>query len=177
MVQSLSHKISAESIAHALPGCRKTGAHSWCTHCLSCGGKNFCITDKGGKPLFKCWGGCSQRDVIQALQRDGLWPEKKKRTAKIHTLTDKREMRAFIGAHEYNLKRGIPTITKHQRLYSQYQRILYAPFSAGEVAEMHLFCLAYQADVRKGKATTPKDDEMFTGFSRLVYELGVPYAW
>jgi CHC2 zinc finger len=171
---------TAEGIALALDKPRRTGPDTFTACCPAHDDRSpsFTATQKGDRVLLHCFSGCSQREVIDALRQRGLWPEKKKRrTAKIHSLIDKVEMRAFIGAHEYNLKKGIPTTTKHQQLYSQYQRILYAPFTPGEVAEMDLFCRLYQSDVKAGRTPTLEEDRRFMAFSRAVCAMGVPYAY
>ena len=69
------------------------------------------------------------------------------------------------------------TSTKHQRLYRQYQRTLYSPFTAAEVAEMHFYCLIYSAAVRRGERPTAAESRTFRTYSRVVYENGAPYAW
>lgn len=179
-MQHILHQFTAENIAHALPGCRKVKPGQWkaCCPAHTDNTPSLSITERNGKALFKCWSGCDQRDIIAALQRQGLWPEKKARqSAKIHTLTDKREMRAFIGAHEYNLKHGIPTNTKHQRLYQQYQRLLCSPFSPGEVIEMDLYCRLYRSDVKAGKTPSPDDSKKFMAFNRALVNREVPYAY
>jgi hypothetical protein len=84
-------------------------------------------------------------------------------------------MQSFCAAHEYNLRKSIPTCMKAQGLYRQYQRVLCTPFTPGEIIEMHLYCLLYRADIRKGKPTAPEDDNKFLAFQRVVYEKGVPY--
>lgn len=178
-MQILSHQLSAESIAHALPGCRKVSGSTWRTCCPAHDDKSpsLNITERNGKVLLKCWSGCGQSEVIDALRRLHLWPDAKRQPAKVHTLTDKREMRAFVAAHEYNQKRNIPTSTKHQRLYSQYQRVLCNPFTPEEIAEMNLFCLLYESTVRCD-TTTPDDDETFTDYQQIVYATEyVPYVW
>jgi len=176
--QNYSNHRTAESIAHALPGCRRIRANEFKACCPAHDDKSpsLSITQSRDKVLLKCWAGCSQREVIAALQRIGLWPERKERKAKVHTLIDKQEMRAFIAAHEHNLRRRIPTSAKHQRLYKQYQRVIYAPFSPGEVVEMRLFCELYAAGVKAGRAPSPEDDRRFAAFSRAVEAMGVPYA-
>jgi hypothetical protein len=54
--------MSAETIAHAL-GLRRAGY------------QGFAVTEKQGCTLFHCHAcGCTQADVIGALQKAGLWP-------------------------------------------------------------------------------------------------------
>lgn len=171
-------QLSAEQIAFALDKPRIVGTDKYLACCPAHDDRSpsFSITQQGDRVLFYCFAGCRQEEVIDALRSRGLWPEERK-AASVEVLLDHDEMRAFCAAHENMLRRNIPTSSKHQRLYRQYQRILYSPFTAGEVIEMHLFCLAYQSDVRGGKFPTDEDTEKFMTFSRIVYEKGVPYGW
>ncbi len=76
---------TAEQIAQALacgqPGCkcgRKSGG-GYLTHCPAHRDENpsLSISDEKGKLLVKCFGGCPQEAVIEALRAKGLWPTKK----------------------------------------------------------------------------------------------------
>jgi putative DNA primase/helicase len=66
--------MSAETIARAL-GLRRAG-REFTGKCPSCGyPTGFAVTEKQGRTLFHCHaGGCSQADVIEALQKAGLMP-------------------------------------------------------------------------------------------------------
>ncbi len=175
----MQHPLVAEQIAHALPGCRKVSGSSWRACCPAHDDESpsLNITERNGKVLLKCWSGCGQSEVIDALRRLHLWPDAKRQPAKVHTLTDKREMRAFVAAHEYNLKRNIPTSTKHKQLYGQYQRVLCSPFTPGEVVESHLWCLQYSAAVRRGEVPGPEADSRFLRISRIVRDKVIPYEF
>tara|TARA_B110000503_G_scaffold139976_1_gene229646 strand:- start:2186 stop:2716 length:531 start_codon:yes stop_codon:yes gene_type:complete len=170
------HQLSAEQIAYGLEMPRQLarGQYQACCPAHTDKSPSLSITEKAGKVLLYCFSGCTQTEVIEALVSRGLWPKKSKK-AKVHTLVDRLEMESFCAAHVYNLRKQIPTSTKHQRLYRQYQRVLCSPFTPGELIEMNLFCMLYQADTRKGKTSTPDDDEKFLAFSRVVYDKGVPY--
>ena len=37
---------------------------------------SLCVTDKEGRILIRCQGGCSQEPVLTALKSKGLWPGK-----------------------------------------------------------------------------------------------------
>ncbi len=125
--------------------------------------------------MVHCWAGCSQSEVINALQQRGLWP-KKKHTANVQPLVTLPEMRALMGAVEYNLKRNIPNTTKHMQLYRHYLRAVYSPFSVGEMIEMHLFCLAFKHDVRAGIPVTEVDEKKFMSFSKIIDKKGLPHV-
>ncbi len=175
---TILHQPTAEQIAYALDKPRRVGADKYqaCCPCHDDMQPSFSIRQSGGRVLFYCFAGCSQSDVIAALRNRGLWPEERK-NGEVETLFDRQELLASCLAHECNLKRGIPTSTKHQRLYSQYQRILCNPFTPAEIAEMNLFCLLYQSAVRC-HTTTPDDDETFTDYQQIVYATEyVPYVW
>jgi hypothetical protein len=68
----------AEVIPEALqcdnPGCacHKPPGHA---HCLAHNDPNpsLSVSERGGKTLVKCLGGCSQEAVIRALKEKGLW--------------------------------------------------------------------------------------------------------
>lgn len=172
------HQLDAEQIAFALDKPRRVGADRYQACCPAHDDKSpsFSITQKDERVLFYCFAGCSQGEVIDALRSLGLWPEERE-PAKVETLVDREEMQAFCQAHENMLRRIIPTTSKARRLYRQYQRVLYSPFTPGEVIEMHLFCLLYKADVRAEKPTTTDDDAKFMAYQKVVYNKGVPYAW
>lgn len=168
--------LSAEQLAFALDG--KKAGKGYQARCPAHDDRSpsLSIAEKNGRVLFRCWAGCSQDDVLRVLKARHLWPEEKK-PAQVRNLKSKAEISAFIDAHENNLKSGIPTTTKAQQTYRQYQRIKYAPFTADEVFEMHAFCLCYRADIRKGLKPSADDDAKFREYSRTVYRLGVPYEW
>src|SRR5262245_26815219 len=67
--------VSAESLATALNG-RRSGA-GWVARCPVPGHvdkhPSLRISERYGKVLVKCWGGCDQGDVIDELRRRGLW--------------------------------------------------------------------------------------------------------
>ena len=174
----MNKNYTAEIIALSLDKGRRIGTDRYLACCPAHNDKSpsFSLTQSADKVLFHCFAGCGQTEVIDSLRGRGLWP-KEREPAQVETLIDREEMWAFCQAHENNLQRRIPTSSTHQRLYRQYQRILYSPFTAGEVVEMHMYCLAYQADVRAGKDTTPEDDKKFMTFAEVVYEKGIPYVW
>ncbi|MBK9166259.1 MAG: hypothetical protein IPM24_02210 [Bryobacterales bacterium] len=67
--------MTAAEIAAALGG-RKSGS-GWTAKCPAHDDTNpsLSLTDRDDKVLVKCFAGCDQRDVIQALRARGLWPE------------------------------------------------------------------------------------------------------
>lgn len=175
---SILPQMSAEHIAYALDKPRKHGPGKYqaCCPAHDDTSPSFSITQKGDQILFYCFAGCSQGEVIEALRSRGLWPEEKK-SADVKTLIDRTEMLSFCLAHEYNLKRNIPTSTKHQRLYSQYQRVLCSPFTPEEVAEMKLYCLTYSDNVKAGYTPTTEEDELFMLYQRATLDRGMPYEY
>ena len=75
---------TSEQIAQALscgqPGCkcgRKSGG-GYLTHCPAHRDEtpSLSVSDEKGKLLVKCFGGCPQEAVIEALRAKGLWPTK-----------------------------------------------------------------------------------------------------
>lgn len=167
---------SAECLASALNG-KKLGK-SYVSRCPAHtdNSPSFSITEKAGKTLVKCWAGCSQSDVLEALRNMNLWPRKRE-PSQIIPLVDMDNMRRLILAHQENLRLGIPVSISAEKQYHWNQSIWFQPYSAAEVAEMQLYCLCYSADVRKGMTPGPDADELFLLYSRVVDRLGVPLAW
>ena len=69
----MSSSGQAETIARALNG-RPSGA-GWTCRCPAHDDHDpsLHVTERDGKVLVKCWSGCEQRDVIDALKRRNLW--------------------------------------------------------------------------------------------------------
>jgi CHC2 zinc finger len=73
--------LSPETIAQALacgePGCScgKRSGDGYMTHCPAHRDEtpSFQVSEKNAKILVKCFGGCSQAAVIEALKEKGLW--------------------------------------------------------------------------------------------------------
>ena len=76
----------AERIASALacgrPGCpcNRSSGNGWTIHCPAHddSGPSLSVSDKDGKCLVHCHGGCSQEAVIGELKERGLWFEPRK---------------------------------------------------------------------------------------------------
>ncbi len=68
--------MTADSIARALQA-RRSGS-CWMAKCPAHDDHNpsLSIRDVDGKVLLHCHAGCRQRDVIEALKAQGLWPER-----------------------------------------------------------------------------------------------------
>ena len=66
---------SLSSIASGLNKVRWHGDHSFLACCPAHDDRNpsFSVRDKNGMILVKCWAGCSQEEVIDALRGMGLW--------------------------------------------------------------------------------------------------------
>jgi len=71
------HKSAAE-IARALGG-RRCGSQ-WVCRCPAHEDRNpsLSITEADGKVLVHCHGGCPQRQLVEALRRRNLWPERRR---------------------------------------------------------------------------------------------------
>lgn len=59
-------------------GLKKTG-RGWRGECPVHGGSSFTLNEINGRPVWKCWTGCTQSDVLIELRRRGLWPEYQRR--------------------------------------------------------------------------------------------------
>lgn len=69
------------------------------------------ITEKDGKVLVRCHAGCKQRDVVDALKRLGLWPERER------TPQPKgEELGPIVAAYIYRDEDGEPLfrVTRHE---------------------------------------------------------------
>lgn len=75
-------KQSAESIARALGGARRSGL-DWSCRCPAHQDNkaSLSIVDKNGKLLVHCHAGCAQSDVISKLKQSGLWYGSEERSA------------------------------------------------------------------------------------------------
>ena len=74
--------LSAKEIAEALNG--SPSGDGWvcrCPNSLHRDSKpSFSIRDgDSGRPVFHCFGGCTQDDLIDALRAEGLWPDRSER--------------------------------------------------------------------------------------------------
>jgi len=89
--------INVQEIVSALNG-KQTGSGSWLCHCPSHDDKDpsLSISQKDGKILFKCFAGCTQEAVLNALKARGLWPEPAKRTKS-----------SIVATYDYQDEKGI----------------------------------------------------------------------
>jgi hypothetical protein len=76
--------LSATEIAEALDG--SPSGDEWICRCPNPlhrdSSPSFSIRDGDkGRPVFHCFGGCEQDDLIDALRAEGLWPERGERRA------------------------------------------------------------------------------------------------
>jgi hypothetical protein len=73
--------MTAAEIAGGLPGARRNGP-GWLSYCPvhEADGKrhtpSFGIVERNGRVLVRCYAGCAQDAVIDALRARGLWPER-----------------------------------------------------------------------------------------------------
>ena len=67
---------SAEEICRGLDGTWNPSLQKGEACCPAHDDKNpsLSLTDAGGTALWKCWAGCSQNEVTQALKARGIWP-------------------------------------------------------------------------------------------------------
>ncbi len=63
--------MTAQDLAENLEGHRE--GHEWRCRCPVHGGRSLSIREKDGKILVVCRAGCSQGEVVKALQEAGLW--------------------------------------------------------------------------------------------------------
>ena len=67
--------MSAEQLAQALDA-KPAGRNKWKARCVAHEDRNpslWISEAANGKTLVKCWAGCSQSEVIEALRGQGLW--------------------------------------------------------------------------------------------------------
>ena len=123
--------LTAESIANAL-GCGQSGCtcgrpngDGWMTHCPAHDDEHpsLSVSENNGKVLVKCFGGCSQDQVITALKERGLWPSGNGNQAKSRGLT-LQELADAKRLPVESLKRwGVTNVDYHGRnaVYIPYQ--------------------------------------------------------
>ena len=71
--------LSTKEIAEALGG-KPTGNGSYSCHCPVPGHwdtkPSFSVSEgTNGRPVFHCFGGCSQDDILAELKQRSLWPD------------------------------------------------------------------------------------------------------
>ena len=94
---------SAEDIARALKGRRCS--KGWICRCPAHDDHHPSLSvaeTRDGKTLVKCWSGCRQDDVIDALRRRGLWDGKARETSQAG------KPRALAAERETSLKPSDP---------------------------------------------------------------------
>ncbi len=81
--------MTAERIAAGLQKARKSGK-GWVANCPAHDDKNpsLSLTDAGDKVLVKCFAGCDQTAVVEALKGLGLWPEREQQPEGIEATYD-----------------------------------------------------------------------------------------
>ena len=174
--------LSAESIALNLDKGRRirAGEYQACCPAHHDASPSLSLTQNGDTVLWYCHAGCSQMTVRDALASRGLLPKPKApRPAKAATLYDEVEMKAFIHAYEAARMKNVPTSTKAQCLYRQFQRSICSPFTPGELMEAHMFCLAYRSALGRGERPSQDEDAWFRICSEIHYAIGgyVPYEY
>lgn len=164
----------AETIAQVLGG--KRSGNGWRAPCPAHDGKgqNLSITEKQGRVLVHCFTGCSQQEVITALQAMGLWPKHERKRAPVVHLATRRDLYAECRALEHAISRGTAS-TEQCNQYRSAIRRLCAPHSPDDVLLMHHWCLQFQALVKRGERPTQAEERDFLRFSRVVQRCGVPY--
>lgn len=75
----MPHQLSAEIIAFALDKGRRIRADEYTACCPAHQDRSpsFSISQKADRVLLKCWSGCSQGEVLDALRARGLWPKER----------------------------------------------------------------------------------------------------
>jgi len=76
MTDQIRELITAASVVKHLENVKEKGTNGY-TACCPAHDDNdpsLSVTQEGDKVLFKCWAGCSQEDVLDALKGIGAWP-------------------------------------------------------------------------------------------------------
>ena len=129
--------IGAPEIAEALGG-RRVGREyrGWCPVHEADRHGNPSLTwrdDDAGKVLLKCWGGCSNAVVVDALKHMGLWPESEKPLShSTHLIKPAKDRLSRTAHYALDVLRGAkfddPVVAAHA--YADRKRIGHA-FGAG----------------------------------------------
>ena len=114
--------MNAEQIAYSLDKPRRTGPDRYMACCVAHEDKSpsLAISDVGGKTLIHCFAGCSQSEVITALQSMGLWKKEGRRPSNgVHfSKRDILEMDFYIAIADADAG------TNKQAKYNQYKKVL-----------------------------------------------------
>ncbi|MEJ5367768.1 MAG: VapE domain-containing protein [Bryobacteraceae bacterium] len=113
--------LDAASIARALGGARRSGS-GWVAKCPSHDDRNpsLSLTERGGKLLVFCHGGCDSRAVVAALRARNLWPEAEQPAPSRNGRADQGSRGAALGPvvaeYVYTDEGGEPLfkVTRHQ---------------------------------------------------------------
>jgi len=107
--QGMMAHLTISNIASGLNKVRWHGDYKFLACCPAHDDRNpsLSVSDKSGKILVKCWAGCTQEEVIDALRDLGLWHSASRHQLDRRKRTDlKREVRR----HQDILASGIGTI-------------------------------------------------------------------
>jgi putative DNA primase/helicase len=100
-------RMTAEQLAKELGGKRvSTSGNSYMARCPAHDDRtpSLSITEKHGKILVKCFGGCEQRDVIAALKGLGLWEPEEHKSTKLSF--EEYVAQHFVCAYDYTDEAG-----------------------------------------------------------------------
>nr|BBD50126.1 hypothetical protein [Haliea sp. ETY-M] len=156
------------------PDARPYGAE-WRCRCILHQGKsqNLYIKDGAHGVIWHCFAGCDGRAIGRELRRLGIIPA----PAPAAPLIDRRMMLDFIRRHEHRLRTRRSVPREDTRTYRQYQRAMYAPYSAAQVAQAHLFIEVFQADLMNEKPITAADESKLINSLEIVQGRSMPYEW
>ena len=119
--------MNAREMAAALEGKRKGG--SWRCRCPVHGGRSLIVTDRRGRVLFNCRGGCAQSEVLAALCNLGVFGRDRGGSNRVSGVARKRRQDAEINVEIARLRGKI------DRARALYRRAIPAP---GTPAETYL---------------------------------------
>lgn len=124
---TLYNSTTAEQISNGLPKGRriKSNEYKACCPAHPDNSPSLSISQKSDTVLVKCWSGCSQSEVIDALKSLSLWPDKKARPQQRSFTSDEREyMALWFLTYRDNTAKGHNPSPEEKRKYSRYHRAL-----------------------------------------------------
>lgn len=118
---TIPHRLTAEEIAHALGG-KRTGENQWKACCPAHDDRSpsLSIGERDGRVLVKCWAGCTQSEVIDALVARGLWARSRGSRRDGFSRGDVLAMRAFVEIFEADCRRGAKPTPQERERYRAY---------------------------------------------------------
>ncbi|PLW69446.1 CHC2 zinc finger domain-containing protein [Pseudohalioglobus lutimaris] len=122
--------LSAEQICNALPKGRRIRGDQYkaCCPAHDDNSPSLSITQKSDRVLLKCWSGCSQEEVLGALQGRGLWPKPREKSGSAAPFYTKDELdwaHLWCLTYRDNVKKGYKPSPEEDAKFRKYSDLCY----------------------------------------------------